>query len=41
MQQKFETAFDLIKDLYMFMYEDDEALHFKHKITREYIKVQK
>ena len=41
MKQKFEHAFDVMKELYMFMHEDDEALYFKHIITREYIKVQK
>jgi hypothetical protein len=41
MKQKFEAAFEVIKDLYMFMHEDDEAMHFKHRITREYIKVEK
>ena len=40
-KQKFEDAFDAIKGSYMFMHEDKEAFHFKHKITREYIKVQK
>ena len=40
-KQKFEDAFDAIKNSYMFMYEDNEVLYFKHKITREYIKVQK
>ena len=38
MKQKFEEAFEV---LYMFMHEDDEAMHFKHRITREYIKIQK
>ena len=41
MKQKFEEAFEVIKDLYMFMHEDDESMHFKHRITREYIKIQK
>ena len=41
MQQKFEQAFDVMKELYMFMHEDREALYFKHIVTREYIKVQK
>jgi hypothetical protein len=40
-KQKFEEAFDAIKNSYMFMYEDSETLYFKHTITREYIKVQK
>jgi len=41
MKQKFEEAFEVMKDLYMFMHEDEEALYFKHTITREYIRVQK
>lgn len=41
MKQKFEEAFEVIKDLYMFMHENDEAMHFKHRFTREYIKIQK
>jgi hypothetical protein len=41
MQQKFEQAFDVMKELYMFMHEDREALYFKHIVTREYIKIQK
>jgi hypothetical protein len=41
MNQKFEQAFDVLKNVYMFMHEDDEALYFKHIVTREYIKVQK
>ena len=40
-KQKFEEAFEAIKNSYMFMYEDSETLYFKHTITREYIKVQK
>ena len=41
MNEKFEQAFDVLKNVYMFMREDDEALYFKHIVTREYIKVQK
>lgn len=41
MNQKFEEAFKVMKDLYMYMHEDKSALYFKHKITREYIRVQK
>ncbi len=41
MRQKFEEAFEVMKDLYMYMHEDESALYFKHKITREYIRVQK
>jgi len=41
MNEKFEQAFDVLKNVYMFMHEDDEALYFKHIVTREYIKVQK
>ena len=37
----YEKAFDIIKDYYMFMHEDDDALHFKHRYTRRYIKVEK
>ena len=36
MRQKFEEAFEVMKDLYMFMHEDKEALYFKHTITRIY-----
>ena len=41
MRQKFEEAFEVMKDLYMFMHEDEEALWFKHRITRAYIKIVK
>lgn len=41
MNVKFEQAFEVMKNVYMFMHEDDEALYFKHIVTREYIKVQK
>ena len=38
---KFEEAFEQLKVFYMFMWEDEIHLHFKHKITREYIKIKK
>ena len=41
MNVKFEQAFEVMKNVYMFMHEDNEALYFKHIVTREYIKVQK
>ena len=41
MNVKFEQAFEVMKNNYMFMHEDDDTLYFKHIVTREYIKVQK
>jgi hypothetical protein len=40
-KEKYERAIDILKDYYMFMWEDDEAIHFKHKYTRQYIKIEK
>ena len=37
----YEKAFNLMKDYYMFMYEDDYAIHFKHRYTRKYIRIEK
>ncbi len=37
----YTKAFDIIKDYYMFMHEDDDAIHFKHRYTRQYIKIEK
>tara|TARA_R110000851_G_scaffold16477_1_gene53619 strand:+ start:83 stop:253 length:171 start_codon:yes stop_codon:yes gene_type:complete len=38
---KFDDAIEIIKDFYMFMYEDENYYYFKHQLTREYIKIQK
>ena len=35
----FNQAIKEIKDFYMFMYKDKEYIYFKHKLTREYIKI--
>ena len=35
--QKYEEGAFLIKKFYMFMYEDEDNLYFKHKITRDYV----
>jgi len=40
-KNKFNDAIEIIKDLYMFMYEDENYYFFKHQLTREYIKIQK
>jgi len=40
-QQKFEEGFEQLKHYYMFMYEDENNLHFKHKLTRDYIAIRK
>ena len=40
-KSKFENALEIIKDLYMFMYEDENYYFFKHQLTREYMKIQK
>ena len=34
-KQKFEEAFETLKNDYMFMYEDSENLYFKHKLYRD------
>ena len=39
--EKFNEAFEQIKMFYMFMQEDAEHIHFKHKLTRDYIKIRK
>ena len=38
---KFDDAIEIIKDFYMFMYEDENYYFFKHQLTKEYIKIQK
>ena len=38
---KYHEAFEQIKVFYMFMHEDDTYLHFKHILTRDYIKIKK
>ena len=40
-KQKFEEAFETLKNDYMFMYEDSENLYFKHKLYRDYIIIRK
>ena len=39
--EKFREAFEQIKHYYMFMYEDENYLHFKHKLTRDYVAIRK
>jgi|TARA_R100001440_G_scaffold51188_1_gene71181 hypothetical protein len=39
--QKYEEGAFLIKKFYMFMYEDEDNLYFKHKITRDYVAIRK
>ncbi len=39
--EKFNQAFDQIKVFYMFMYEDQDNLYFKHKLTRDYVAIRK
>ena len=39
--EKFREAFEQIKQHYMFMYEDENYLHFKDKLTRDYIAIRK
>jgi hypothetical protein len=40
-QQKFEEGFEQLKHYYMFMYEDENNLYFKHKLTRDYVAIRK
>ena len=40
-KQKFEEAFETLKNDYMFMYEDSENLYFKHKLYRDYTIIRK
>ena len=40
-KQKFEEAFETLKNDYMFMYEDTENLYFKHKLYRDYTIIRK
>ena len=40
-QQKFEEGFEQLKHYYMFMYEDEHNLYFKHKLTRDYVAIRK
>ena len=40
-KQKFEEAFETLKNAYMFMYEDEDNLYFKHKLTRDYVAIRK
>jgi hypothetical protein len=40
-KQKFEEAFETLKNAYMFMYEDSENLYFKHKLYRDYAIIRK
>lgn len=37
----FESAIDQIKNDYMLMHICDHYFHFKHAVTREYIKIPK
>ena len=39
--EKFREAFEQIKQHYMFMYEDEHNLYFKHKLTRDYVAIRK
>ena len=39
--QKYEEGAFLIKKSYMFMYEDEDNLYFKHKLTRDYVAIRK
>ena len=39
--QKYEEGAFLIKKFYMFMYEDEDNLYFKHKLTRDYVAIRK
>ena len=38
---KWDIAKKQFVTYYMFMHEDKNYLHFKHKLTREYIKIRK
>ena len=40
-QQKYEEGFEQLKHYYMFMYEDEHNLYFKHKLTRDYVAIRK
>ena len=40
-KQKFEEAFETLKNDYMFMYEDTLNLYFKHKLYRDYMVIRK
>jgi|TARA_R110000851_G_scaffold49110_1_gene118245 hypothetical protein len=35
----FNQAIKEIKDFYMFMHKENGYIYFKHKLTREYIKI--
>ena len=39
--EKFRQAFETLKNDYMFMYEDQDNLYFKHKLTRDYVAIRK
>ena len=39
--QKYEEGAFLIKNFYMFMYDDEDNLYFKHKLTRDYVAIRK
>ena len=40
-KQKFKEGFEQLKHYYMFMYEDQDNLYFKHKLTRDYVAIRK
>tara|TARA_X000000368_G_C23014094_1_gene704828 strand:- start:211 stop:507 length:297 start_codon:yes stop_codon:yes gene_type:complete len=40
-QQKFEEAWKILKQYYMYMGESEKHLNFKHSLTRQYIHIDK
>ena len=40
-QKTFNDAFEQMKNYYMLMDVDDQYYYFKHKLTRQYIKIER
>ena len=40
-KENFKEGFEQLKHYYMFMYEDQDNLYFKHKLTRDYVAIRK
>ena len=40
-QKTFDNAFEQMKNYYMLMYVDNQYYYFKHKLTRQYIKIER
>ena len=40
-KQMFERSFEQMKNFYMLMHVDKEYYYFKHKLTRQYVKIER